>query len=405
MTADMLDLAALARILRRARLALVAGGLAGAVFGGVAAVSLWKYQSDGIYTLGAITAIEPLSESAADRIRLPPTGFPKTYRFTNGIKLQDFKLAYPQLDSEKFRQFVSHVHAAPDTSLNRIVERLESPQSRAEMLSPVYGSTRADVRELGDQSKPVENLVLALQISFAASDRSQAAADTTLLGDFVGESLFASEAAALVARRLEQYGSEQLVLENELIRVRFAIGTTSDKIKQLQVLRHDFPDVGNGTSRQVVSVADGGARYLSPVAQLVGLESAMADLREEIAVNERKRNVARLLAKYYRDAGQLTRGSATSQEFFVSVEKLIKTSFSRDGSDVELAEARNHALLDFQALRALREQGFRFSSGPTGGFRDASRVWKTVAGGAVLGVLLVALVALVAQATRDRLHR
>lgn len=391
---ESLDLAVIARTLRRARNAFVLAAVAGAIAGGTGAVLLGKYESEGIYTLGAVAPIEMQGQP-----RLPQQQALQ-YEFTRGIGLQDFKTTYPKLDAENFRRFVAR-RQLESASVDRVLRLITAPRTRAEMLVPVYGATRADLRELGEQSKPVENLALAIQISYGASDPLEATKGAQLLGDFVGESLFTSQAAALVLKRREQYESQAVAVDNRLIKNRFAIETTGDKIKRLQVLRTEFPDLANSSSRQVVSVADGGARYLSPNAQLVGLESWMADLREEIATNERNRNVSRLLATYYRTAGELVNDNLLSRELLAALAKAIDTSFTSGGTDMELAEARNDATLDLYALRALRDQGFRFAAGPTGGWRDGSRIWKWALAGAVVAVLLVALVVLIATAVRE----
>ena len=400
MSEEFLDLAAIARTLRRSRTVLAAGALVGAIVAGGATAWLSKYRSEGVYTLGSIVQSEarPPAEAAALG-RRPPQ--PIEYQFTKGITLQEFKTAYPQLDAEHFRHFLAKRGIAPDGQAARLVRLITAPQSRTDLLAPVYGATRADLRELGDQSKPVENLALAIQIVYGASSPDDATKGTRILGDFVGEALFTSEAASLLTKRREQFESRQLTLDNRLMLARFSVGTTGDKIKQLQAIRREFPDVADSAGRQVVSVADGGARYLSPNAQLVGLESTLAALQEEIAMYERARNVSRLLAAHYAKALDLASGDLLSDQLIAALAKTIDTSFASGGTDIERAEARNDALLDLQALRALREQGLRFASGPTEGWRDASRIWKAAAAGAAIGLLLVALIVLVARAIRD----
>jgi hypothetical protein len=186
-----------------------------------------------------------------------------------------------------------------------------------------------------------------------------------------------------------------------VIQTRFKLGTMGDKVNELQAVRHKFPGVTEGVARQVISVADGGARYLSPDAQLVGLESWMADLREEIATNERARNIAQVLAAYDRKVGELVSGSLSSDELLAAMAKSIDASFTSGGTDIELAEAKNDALLDLYALRALAEHGFRFAAGPSEGWRDTGRIWKAALAGAAIGLLLVALAVLLGQAIRD----
>jgi hypothetical protein len=219
-----------------------------------------------------------------------------------------------------------------------------------------------------------------------------------MVGEFVGQAVFDSQARGLVARRLEQYDSQKLAFDNDLIVHRFNIATTSEKVARLRALQREFPDAA-GNTRQVVSVAEGGSRYLTPSAQVVGLEATVTDLRQQIATTERWRRKADLLAAYYRSAQAAVDETADSRAVLKALAGLLDRSFPDNSKDDDtLREARNDAALDLYALRTLREQGLRFVSGPTPGWRDESRVWKTALGGGVAGIAIVALFVLAGAA-------
>jgi hypothetical protein len=393
MTAETLDLAAIARILSRARRAIALATFAGAILAAGAAFVFVKYRSDGVYTLGAIGAVE---------VKAPAPQYPARYQLKRGFGAPDLKVEYPRLDGEHFRQFIDKRRIAWTPTLAKTVRALDSPGTRADFLAPVYGTTRADLRELGEQSNLGESRALALQISAYASDPEAAKDTATLLGEFAGESLFASQAELLIASRHEQYESQQLAYENDLLKSRFNIAASADKIKTLQALKREFPDAG-ASDRQVVSVADGGSRYLSLVAQLIGTESGVADMRQDIATSERSATIAHLLADYYEKAQQLALERPVSQDLLKGLDKLIDALFTAaPQSSQGVREARNEAMLDLYALRALREHGLRFASGPTVGWRDPMRIAKITIAGAIVGGLLVAFIVLLRQAARDR---
>jgi hypothetical protein len=275
---------------------------------------------------------------------------------------------------------------AIDREIERTWKALSNGDFRQEVLIPLYGSTRADVRELGEQSKPIENLVLGLRIVFDSSTSVDAHRIVTLLGDFSGETTFRSQADALIAKRLETNETQALSLANELIATRFTMAQMADKSARLRGLRKEFPEVSDSTARQVVSIADGGSRYLSPSAQLVGIESNLADKRERVATVERLRTKAELLAKFYTKAQKLA-SAQPSGAFLAGIAKLVDDSLVPGDRDDVIAEARNDALLDVHALQVFREQGLRFVSGPTEGKRDETRIWKF----ALIAALVAAL--------------
>jgi hypothetical protein len=142
-----------------------------------------------------------------------------------------------------------------------------------------------------------------------------------------------------------------------------------------------------------VSIAEGGARYLSPSAQVVGLEATVADLREQIATTERWARKADLLAAYYREAQDLLASTGDFADpgiVLKSLAALVDRKFAQSGEQEGVREARNEAALDLYALRTLREQGLRFVSGPTPGWRDPASIWKNAIAGGALGIVLVA---------------
>jgi hypothetical protein len=391
MPPDRFDVSAVVQTLRRAWPLLVGGAVAGAL---LAAAITWfalPFVSEGMYGLGAVVNRDPVLPNQ-------PTPWPKILQYGKGLSLPDLKTEYPRLDGDGFRRFLASRNLASDATLDRVVRRLANPDTRPEILQPQYGSTRADLRELGEQAKPMENTALGMRIAVTSRDADAALRAARLVGDFVGQAVFDSQARGLVARRLEQYDSQKLAFDNDLIVHRFNITTTSEKVARLRALQREFPDAA-GNTRQVVSVAEGGSRYLTPSAQVVGLEATVTDLQQQIATTERWRRKDDVLAPYYRSAQAAVDETADSHAVLKALAGLLDRSFPENSKDDDtLREARNDAALDLYALRTLREQGLRFVSGPTPGWRDESRVWKTAVGGGVAGIAIVALFVLAGTA-------
>jgi len=387
---ETLDLGLALRVLRSSARWIALGMVVGAVAGVAAGLALVRFQSEGVFALGAVTA----RESGPN-----PPPYPRSYQFTRGMGLQDFKTEFPRLDGDRLRAFLEARKTAVDGSLARTARLLANADTRAEVLLPLYGTTRADVRELGESTKPTENLALAMRIAGASRDPDEARRITTVLGDFVRETVFASQAQALVARRSEQYAAQRLSYENDLIGTRFTIGTVNDKIKRLRELRGEFPEAST-SGRQVVSIADGGARYLSPATQIVGMEATVADLRSQMATTDRQRAKSELLANFFRAARPLVSEDTDSAVAVDRLSKLLATSFGQAGQDDVAREARNDAELDVFALSTLRTEGLRFVAGPVAGVRDDMRVARYAILCALAGGLLAMLVVLLRQASR-----
>ena len=387
MSDEYLDISAVTRSISRARIPIVIGLIAGVIVGALASIYLVPYRSEAIYTIGVIRS----ASGQAGESGIPQD--PNSLGVGWGMSVEAFKIAYSTLDRAGFRHYLEHRRDEDARRSAEIARMLASPGARSRALVPIYGTTRADLRELGESSSPKENLAIAVQVTVSDRSADEATRKVAIVGDFIGEAIFAEQAEALIRNRLGKYETTRIASENRLLDENFLIGTTGQKIARLQELRREVAGSRMADTRQIVSVGDGGAHYLPPVTQLVGAESALADLRETIAREERTRDVAALLATYYRNAQRAIAEASDSESVLASLSSLSASSFAQGGTEGELSEARNMAALDLNMLRALRTRYLRFASGPTEGWRDPNRVWKYSAAGAAIGALLVALTA------------
>lgn len=387
MSDELLDMTAIARTISRARVPIAIGLIAGAIIGALASLYLVPYRSEAIYTIGVI-------RTASGQPGEPGTPQdPNSLGVGWGMSVEAFKIAYSMLDREGFRRYLEHRHDEDARGAAEIARILASPDARSLALVPIYATTRADLRQLGDSSGPKENSAIAVQVTIGDKKPDEATRKAAIVGDFIGETIFAAQADGLIRNRLEKYETARIASENRLLDENFQIGTTGQKIARLQELRREVAGSHIADARQIVSVGDGGAHYLPPVTQLVGAESSLADLRERIAQEGRKRDVATLLVAYYRNAQRAIAEAGDSESLLAKLSSLLTGSLVQGATESELSEARNVASLDLNALRVLRTRYLRFASGPTEGWRDPNRVWKYSAAGAVIGALLVALIA------------
>lgn len=375
MSDELLDMTAIARTISRARIPIVIGLIAGVILGTFAALYLAPYRSEGVYTIGSIENATP-------------------FEVVHGMSVPAFKIAYSKLDAMGFHRFLEFRSDAGSGTVAQLTRILASPAKRPLAMLPIYATTRTDLRELGESSTPQENSAVAVQVSLAARNPDEARREASIVGDFIGETIFSAQAEDLIVSRASQYEAARLTSENRVLEQNFLVNTTGQKIARLQALKNEFPNSRINDIRQIVSVGDGGANYLPLTTQLVGAKSHLTDLRETIVREERARNVAELLARYYGSAREAISEGGNSQKLLARLSALGETSFVQGATESELSEARNIASLDLYKLRMLRTRYLRFASGPTVGWRDPNRIWKYSAAGAVVGALLVALIAI-----------
>jgi hypothetical protein len=377
-----LDLDDLLRTLRRRALLLVgAAVLAGAVTAGGLAF-LGKQRAEA--TVGLATL-------ELDAKKTAPYGDGKTtlLALSRGISPPDFKTLAPRFDAAGFAEFAARRGSIDATLRERIERELSIEERRRDLLAPVYGSTRNDLRELGESARPQENAVLGVRVSHGSRDRERAKRVVVLVGEFVGETAFLTAVREAVATRVREFEASRLVGENSLVNARFTIGQLESRGRTLEKMRAAHPDLGKGAPQQVVSVAEGGSRYLSPAAQVVGVESTLAEYRERVAFADRQVRKAAAQHDFYRRVEALLGPNSNPTALVAEMRKLVAASFPAGADpDGAIAEGRNEALLDLVQIAALQERGLRWIAEPAIVERDPTVLVK-----ASLAAVLATLVA------------
>jgi len=120
-------------------------------------------------------------------------------------------------------------------------------------------------------------------------------------------------------------------------------------------------------SRQLVSIQEGGDRFLAPVTQLVGIESALADLRRDLAELERDRGKLSVRGEYFsRCFNELEKVDEHAESLFSLLKSVRDEVFkNKDLSRDEVKEVFNNLSIDLQAFDFNFYQNSRFISGPT----------------------------------------
>lgn len=389
-TSAHLDLDDLARTLRRRALPLLGAALLAGLLAAAAMAWLGKERAEATVGLGALEI---------DAKRVLPYGDGKAPQlvFTRGIAPPEYKTLAPRFDAVAFAEFAKRRGTIDPQIGERVRKGLAIEEQRRDLLSPVYGSTRSDLREMGESAKPEQNNVLGVRIAYGSRDRERARSVVTLVGEFVAETTILTALRDAIAVRARDYEASRLVNENALVNARFTIGQLESRGRSLERLRAANPDLGKGVPQQVVSVAEGGSRYLSPAAQVVGVESMLAEYRERIASADRQARKAAAQHDFYKRVEGLLAAKTRPDALIAEMRKLVGVAFP-GGTDPDgaIAEGRNEALLDLVQIAGLHEHVLQFIAEPAIAERDPVTYVKIGLGAAVatfVGGLVLVLAA------------
>ena len=179
------------------------------------------------------------------------------------------------------------------------VEKLVRDMPRGEWLMPVPKVSKVDAKQLPDILLQIEqereklllskegkegkaSVYLGVQLSYSAPDPHQAAGVAGWLGAYFKDVATRETVRDQVSRwAADNRQFSDRALERKL-KYQFDIEQAQNRVAALKKVMSSYPDVARRENQQVVDVRKDNEKFMSPVAQLVGAESEMIDIREKL---------------------------------------------------------------------------------------------------------------------------
>ena len=166
----------------------------------------------------------------------------------------------------------------------RLLKQAESPGFWDKVAAPVLPFSRRDQKEFGDIKDASATYMLGLELTADARTESVAQDIVDMLASYYINAVVRERIRAwTLAGKVDAQSLEKGV-RADILRAELDIELYARRAEDMKAILARYPDAARMDSRQVVSVnpAEGGERYLSPLAQLVGAESAISQRRELI---------------------------------------------------------------------------------------------------------------------------
>ncbi len=339
LAADEIDLSALFAVLWRQRKLIVLGTLAVTLLAvGMSLLIPRVYQSNGFYQLGSAVSI-PIYKTSASMFSNP----------------------------NRFVGYANREKSFSDPEKRTVSRRFQTARAIQKWIQPVYAFSKEDQRELALIGKEDGNSVLGLNLTFEGKSPEFAARMVTFFGHYVRDCLMYVTLFNYISENVNTARTSLQKNENALIANRFALEQQQKKMVDIQQILRKYPDSAKIDNRQLVSIQEGGARFLSPVTQLVGIESTVADLRREVALLEREREKILPLVEFFdRAKVALDQAGEQGEPLFQAIKTIHKDLFAgKDLSRDTLREVFNNLSVEQQNFDRTFNTSYRFVSGPT----------------------------------------
>ncbi|MGO4326150.1 hypothetical protein AB4Z48_16715 [Cupriavidus sp. 2TAF22] len=268
-------------------------------------------------------------------------------------------------DKGALRRFLGHEQLGGDANGQYLANALQESFLRKHV-TPVLPYSKAELGYLNNSKTPIDMDILGFAISFAAPSPAQATARVRILGDFLKDTMLRQELTEIVHTKAAEFKAKKQRIDNQLISKRLELRQETARMKSLKIIAGRYPGASKLESRQLLSSDAGSSKYLSPVAQLVGTESLIVDLRTAIDSLEREAAQNTLREAFFARA-EASRDPANSGKAMLAVYLALQKNMF-DGADLkddDIREVFNDIGLIAEELRTKHLVNTHFASGPT----------------------------------------
>lgn len=184
--------------------------------------------------------------------------------------------------------------------LTEIGALLTQEKSADQMFQPIYPFSKNDLKNLAKIPDTADsNDILGIKISARGASANDAQAKVIALGNFLRDSAILLDFKTSARTKYAQHLGEQQTNENKTIDTKYQLTQLDVRKSDMQKILHTYPDSIASDRRQLVSVSEDSARYLSPVTQLVAIESTIAEQKQKLPTIEREQRINAINVRYY----------------------------------------------------------------------------------------------------------
>jgi hypothetical protein len=260
------------------------------------------------------------------------------------------------------------------------------------LVEPIYAFSKLDAKELMDQPKDGGNNVIGLRINFASSSPEIAQQRAGQLGSYVMDSIIYQIYLDELQYKQSEIKAKMTKLENVIIAKKELLEKYRREGADLKQIVNRYPESSRQDSRQVISVTEDSARYLSPVTQLMTTEVQASEANESIRRAKRELRQSALWLEYYEHAKALLDGTKSGEAILRGLEPVKESVFKgKNLEDDVIKEVYNTISIDNQNAIEVYLKKSHFIAGPTLPTYSSVRPLLALALSLILGLLLSVL--------------
>jgi LPS O-antigen subunit length determinant protein (WzzB/FepE family) len=385
---DEIDLVQLVKVLIKRKWVIIGGTIIITLLAVIFSLLLPKvYQSEGFFQLGRGIDVDleelrdiqdeirkDLQEKMLDNQTLQDNmllneTLQNTELINMNVSMPDYKKYASQFTNlQHFLQFVKKKiknKELGDLKLDDIRQNIGTSEDLGQWIEPEYAYSKKELKDLAQSMKELKNFVLGVQLIGEQAAPEKARAVAAVIGEFIKDSILYGKLRDYIGDQLNKSKTKAKKYDNLIINDEFKLQQLTMKRSHMEEFLKKYPQAKAMQGRELFSLLGSGERYLSPLAQIVGIESHIADIKENLAQNQRNKQVADLKLLFFLEIKKRLDGDMFGEPLFTQCIKLTDTFFDKEDFPGDVTrEVRNDLAVDFDNIAAFKEV-MQFISGPT----------------------------------------
>lgn len=249
----------------------------------------------------------------------------------NVIELAAYKRVAASYDSAaQLGVYIDAAGLSSRAGAARLLKQAEDPSFWSKAAAPVLPFSRRDQKEFGDIKDASATTMLGLELTADARTEHVAQDMVDILAGYYINAVVRERMRAWTLAGKVDVQSQEKGVRADILRAELDIELYGRRADDMKAVLARYPDAARMDARQVVSVnpTEGGERYLSPLAQLVGAESAISQRRELIRRWQRELKQKTVLAQFYSSADALLNEEIDVTKLLAQLKTLSTKTFS-----------------------------------------------------------------------------
>lgn len=289
-----------------------------------------------------------------------------TETMMKNVSLPDYKKYLSRFTNpQQFFRFLEQKKEAGDKTVKELKRGIGTADDIAQWIEPVYAFTKRELKDLTQNPREAKNFVIGVQLTGEQGTPENARAFVNALGEFIKDSILHGKLGDYIVAQWNKSRTEYKKYDNFLVKDEFKLRQLMIKRGNIEQLMKKYPGSASMGSRELLSLDKNGHRYLSPVAQLVGIESHIADIKENLARNRRDQQVMGLKFEFFSKVKESMPGEKFGYAFLDRLMALKDSFFSqKELPDDAVRQVKNELAIDLDNFTNLEEE-MQFISGPT----------------------------------------